>query len=125
MNFNLAEAVALKTLEFFEQRWMILLRGIEVRMLKGGTVNVTNGVADAAGFLTPLVETSLLSRKIKKTRRGPRRLKVVRHDEDEVLYGIIPCCVLEKLPATPKRIPDQPWKRPLKFLKERPGITHS
>ncbi len=124
MNFNLAEAIALKTREFVEQRRMILFRGIEVGMLKCGTVNVTNGVANAAGFLTPLVETSLLSRKIKKTWPGPRRLKVVRHHENEVLYRIISCCVLEKLPATPKRIPDQPWKRPLKFLKERPGITH-
>ena len=125
MNFNLAEAVSLKALEFFEQRWMILFRGIEVRVLKGGSVNITNGIADAAGFLTPLVETSLLSRKVEKTRRGPRRFEVVRHHEYEVLYGIIPGCVLKNLPATPKRIPDQPWKRPLKFLKERPGITHS
>src|SRR5688572_20224897 len=123
MNLHFAKAVRFQFSQLFEQWAVILLARIEIGVAERRSIAVTRSAANGASLLTPFIHTRSLRRQINHAVSFiPRRLEVVRHNQDKMRATITgarpqpPQCLARHLAGAPQGITAQPWERPFEFI---------
>src|SRR5262245_8173720 len=109
MDLDFAQPFSLQFGEPLKQRPMILFAGIKVGVTKRRSVTITNGVADRAGLLTPVVEPRQLRGPIQRAALlVPSRFEMVRHHQDQVTRTRLRRQAPPELLRSPERVTHQP-----------------
>src|SRR5215475_7838587 len=120
MNLHFAEAVRFQFGQSLDERTVILLAGIKVCMAERRPIAISRHVARGAGLLTPLIHARELRRQSDLAHSlVPRRLEMVRHDQDEV-RATTPGDPTQRPPrqlaGAPQRITAEPGERPFELI---------
>ena len=95
---------------------MVLLTRVKIGMAKWRAVKIANRAAHYTGLLAPMIHSLLLRYQIYvETLCVPARLKMVRHDNDQVAWPAGVRNLPELRFHRPEWVADQPRKRPAQF----------
>src|SRR5262245_2801850 len=120
VNLHFAEAVRFQFGQPLDERTVILLAGIKVRVAERRPVAISRHLARGAGLLTPFIHARELRRQSAPTHSlVPRRLEMVRHDQDEVratAAGDPTQRPPRQLAGPPQWITAEPGERPFELI---------